>query len=295
MEEARHLGLNSFWCDVRSIGLKKNEVFLTAAPLLGVSPDRKKDSFIWGESKPFSPKDFTSLHYRVDPPVDHAYLHPLKLLTFAQLQSPVFEIVNPPPILFLRNEKFEAALLGSLMPESCVSCQWDTLKEFGLKYGRTVLKPLDQAQSKGVECLNWKTRAQMNQAKKLLRTATHGFQTPVILQRYLPGIQAGEVRLWFLDGKLLASVKKHPLSGDFRVNLDQGSRLSPVTLDAHQKRIAQRISRHLKAHSIRLAALDLIEDQITDFNFTSPGLIPQMEALLQVNLARTIISTLYGI
>ena len=38
--------------------------------------------------------------------------------------------------------------------------------------------------------------------------------------------------------------------------------------------------------------MDLIEGYITDFNFTSPGLIPQMEGVLGKNLARPIIKAL---
>ena len=50
--------------------------------------------------------------------------------------------------------------------------------------------------------------------------------------------------------------------------------------------------RHLVARGIRLAAVDLIEGLVTDFNFTSPGLIPQMEGVLDENLARPIIKAL---
>jgi hypothetical protein len=41
-----------------------------------------------------------------------------------------------------------------------------------------------------------------------------------------------------------------------------------------------------------MAAIDLIADQVTDFNFTSPGLLVQMESLLGRNLAQPIVKSL---
>src|SRR5205823_7964680 len=98
--------------------------------------------------------------------------------------------------------------------------------------------------------------------------------------------------LWYADGKLIGMAKKLPLAGDFRVNIDRGSKLAPARLDARQKTAGLAISRLLKSAGIRLAAVDLIGPWITDFNFTSPGLIPEMEALLGENLARAIVRSL---
>jgi glutathione synthase/RimK-type ligase-like ATP-grasp enzyme len=71
--------------------------------------------------------------------------------------------------------------------------------------------------------------------------------------------------------------------------MDRGSLLSSTQLSLKEKAISQKIARHLKARRIRLAAIDLIENYVTDFNFTSPGLIPEMEALSGKNLAKSII------
>jgi len=206
--------------------------------------------------------------------------------------------VNPLEVLLLQNEKMEASCLGNLMAPSLVSSQWEYLLPFGRKLGRTVLKPLHEAQSHGIELLDWRTPEGVENAKGKLASATQQFQTPVILQIFLEAIAEGETRLWFLDGKLLAHVKKVPAIGDFRVNMDQrgpqGSRLALSTLTENEKKTVKQISRHLRTRKIRLAAVDLIENFITDFNFTSPGLIPLMESLLEVNLAKPIVRALFS-
>jgi glutathione synthase len=151
---------------------------------------------------------------------------------------------------------------------------------------------LHQAQSKGIELLDWQSEGGVTLARKALETATENFERPVVLQRYLAGIAKGEQRLWFVDGELLACVRKLPMPKDFRVDMDRGSRLAPTELTTPERKAATRIARHLKTHRIRLAAVDLIEGYVTDFNFTSPGLIPQMEGVLGENLARPIIKAL---
>ncbi len=300
-EESLALGFESHWADVKSLRLEDAQVLLDARRIEAVYPDRSEKSFRLSQPEARRPSDFGSIHYRVDPPVDLAYLHPLQLL--AQdvrarrglglgLGRTRCEIVNPALALFKFNEKFEAARLKDLMPPSLVAAQWEPLQRFGKAQGQTVLKPLHEAQSKGVEMLRWDSGAELERSESLLRAATSGFSTPVLLQRYLPGILQGEQRLWFVDGRLLACVKKLPKSGDFRVNMDQGSRVVETTLSRAESRAARKIGEHLRRTKIRLAAVDLIDGYITDYNITSPGLITQMEFVLGVNLARDIILAL---
>lgn len=300
-QEALLLGHESHWCSYRSIRIEGGKCLLDARRIRQVGPSREPGDFQFVETRSASPAEFDSIHYRVDPPVDLSYLQPLQLLVTGLAASRRSgrrraELVNPADVLFLGNEKLEPALLGALMPPMVVSSRWDDLARFGSEHGRTVLKPLHQAQSKGVELIDWGSpdrMMQMHEARVKLESATEHFTRPILLQKFLDGIQTrGETRLWFLDGKLLAAIQKHPLENDFRVNVDRGSRLAPARLNRREKVAALRIGKHLRTRKIRLAAVDLIDGQITDFNFTSPGLIVQMEAITGKNLARAIISAL---
>lgn len=292
IQEAAAQGISQAWCDVKTLRLETGRVLLDAQPILSIEPTRQAQSVKWGPTQILSPEDFTSIQYRTDPPVDLAYLHPLQLLALALQKAPNTEIVNPIEVLLSQNEKMESAALEGLMAPTLVSSQWDRLLQFGKSEGRTVLKPLHEAQSHGIELLDWKTEEGLKKTQETLQTATSGFKTPVLLQKFLVGVSDGEVRLWFLDGELLTSLKKYPLAGDFRVNLDRGSSLAPHILTSQEKQKIPLISKHLRSKKIRLAALDLIEGFITDFNFTSPGVIVETEELLHENLARPIISAL---
>lgn len=293
IEESWKLGFQNDWCDVKSIHLEHNQVRVVSRPILRVHALRNAKSFEFGPQTQSLISDFNSIQYRVDPPIDHSYLHPLQLLSLGVQVHPKTTITNPPEILFKLNEKFGALLLGHLYPPSVVSTDWPTLMLFGKREGIAVLKPLHQAQSKGVELVHFKGHRAIQSTYRKIRLATDGFKKPILLQRYLKEIHQGETRLWFLDGKLLAHVRKFPPRGSFRMDLDRGGNLKSVPLTAGERRACTQISQCLRTLQIRLAAVDLIGAQITDFNVTSPGLLVQIEKVFKTeNLAQKVIQAL---
>jgi glutathione synthase len=298
LEEALALGLECHWCDVRSIRLETDRVLADAREITAVAAGRDAGAFRMEKTRAVRPREFGRILYRPDPPVDLGYLHPLQLLALdleghetRRKDGP--EIVNPPEALALANEKTEAALLEDLAPPCMVSSRWEMLAAFGREHGRTVLKPLHEAQSKGVEQLNWSSEEGIRAARFALMAPTAGFTRPVVLQKFYASVaEQGELRLWFLNGKLLAHARKLPRSGEFRIDMDAGGTLARAELSESERRSVQKIGKRLRARRIRMAAVDLIEELVTDFNVTSPGLLVPMEALEGRNLARPIVESL---
>jgi len=287
MQESTQMGHVNFWCDVKSIRLENQKAHLTATQVIEVDEIRSEAAFTFAHPRTYSPDDFYQIHYRVDPPVDLAYLHPLQMIAAYSKKS---QIINPPSILFSANEKWEGMLLPKLTPPTLVSSDSATILDFARKHEKLVLKPLHTAQSKGIELIDLKSES--IEAKRQIKLASNGYKNPIQLQKFLPKISVGETRLWFANGKLIAHATKLPIPGDFRVNIDLGSIVEANRLSARDKKAASQISSHLKKRKIRLAAVDLIDGFITDFNFTSPGLIVQMEAATGTNIARKIIQSL---
>ena len=291
MEECLSLGVEAWWSEHRSLRAEKGKIFLEARRLKKVASSRQAETFHWGEFQSMQPQRFQRILYRTDPPVDLEYLHPLQLLAAGLNGAKNAELVNPASVLFSRGEKLEAVLSEKLAPQSLISADPTRLKAFGIQQGRAVLKPLHEAQSKGVQLLHFADEPE--KANEALRSATEGFRRPVVLQEYLPGIvKKGETRLWFLDGKLLAHVKKKPKSGDYRIDMDQGATLAESILTQREKKAIPVLGRKLKSWGVRLAAVDLIDGKVTDLNFTSPGLLVPMEALLKKNLAAVVVKSL---
>ncbi len=214
--------------------------------------------------------------YRVDPPVDRHYLHPLLILASSQIP-----IINPAAILTSWSEK-TLGIAMELAPPSIISQNPDALFQFAQKYQDIIIKPLHRAQSRGIKRLRHVKRSQFENLKY-----------PILLQRFLPGIYDGEIRIWYAGGEILGVLRKKPLQGDYRVNTDRGSTIERVTLTEQLRLKAEKAGAFLQKRGVRLAAIDYIEEQVTDCNVTSPGLLCEMEELLGCNLAEHILRELF--
>lgn len=300
IEESLTLGIETDWCDVKTIRMLNGKVELKASKVREVAPGRSKDAFQMDPSRVATPGEFRRVVYRVDPPVDHAFLYPLQLLEQGLVRKPRqkrrTELINSPGVLFGSSEKLEGARIHELFPPSVVSSDQEQLSSFAALHPLSVLKPLHTAQSRGVELLDWRSPDGQQRALKTMQEATDGFRQPILLQRFLEGIRQGELRLWFLDGRLLAAARKVPAPGEFKVRIGQAgtaeSRVEPATLNRKERAAARKIGLHLKKRRVRMAAIDLIDGWITDFNFTSPGLLVELERVTGQNLAKPIILSL---
>jgi glutathione synthase len=302
VEESQSEGFANSWCDFRSIRWESDATIVDSCEMEVIDRHRAASSFRLGPETPVKLDAFTHIMYRPDPPVDLTYLHPLQLLVLGieVLRQPNREegnlpvIINSPGVLFSTTEKTAAALFSTQMAKSIISSQWDALLRFGLSERVTVLKPLHKAQADGVELLGWENSNDIDRARILIGEASQGFRQPVVLQRYLEAVRTGETRFWFLEGDLLAAARKIPSTDDFRLAFDGRSKLVSWELTPDERTMVSTIAPRIARYGIKLAAVDAIDGQITDFNITSPGLLVEFERTLSRNLSREIILRLSG-
>ena len=231
-------------------------------------------------------KEFDQIHYRIDPPVDLAYLHPLQMLNQALGKKADQVITNSPTVLFTVNEKFAPLSWPKLSPRSWVGADWDEMVRFGKSLGKTVMKPLHSYQSKGIELLDWSDIVALKRSQTLLDQATQGFKRPILLQEFMNEIKTeGEIRVWFVDGKSIGAVRKTPPPDDFRISLDRGSKVVGCKDSELPQAAVAAVAKFLKAHKVRYSAVDFIGGKISDLNITCPGLLIEMEKVLSKNLA----------
>ncbi len=291
IEASLQNGIETYWGEARKVALLDGTIQVGVRRVLSVSKARRAEDFNLGPWEWKDPSQFQQIHFRLDPPVNAHFLHPLQFLARASSTSGT-EIINPAEVLFSQNEKWEGAFLAPHFPTSCISADPDNLMSFLKRYENAVLKPLDDARGRGTQILKGKTSSERDESRATLEKLTSGFSTPVLLQVFLPQIEKGEIRLWYLDGTRLAQFRKFPLGDDFRVNVSGGSRIEATDLTKGELAVADKIATRLKELKIRLAAVDLVAEKIIDFNFTSPGLVVQMEALLQQDFAEPIVRQL---
>ncbi len=288
MQESVAMKIPTFWCSLHDIFIQHGKTIIRAFQVTHADEPLSAASFQFGPERFYRSKDFHQIHYRVDPPVDERYRTPLVMLA----QDEDAPVVNPLRHLLMGSEKVEGLRIPRLSPKSFVGTNIDQIMDFMQTVGDTfVVKPLFNAMSKGVDRITYKKSERAETAQTLARL-TQNQTAPLFIQEYFPSIADGELRLWFAGYECIGHLRKHPLPGDFKVDIDAGSQVSETTLHAHEKKAAETIGKYLREQKIKLAAVDLIDGKITDFNFTSPGLLVQMEKVMNRNLAKAVMQKL---
>jgi glutathione synthase len=152
-----------------------------------------------------------------------------------------------------------------------------------------IVKPIHSAQSKDVHKIKLRNQCFSKNDLQILNALTQNETQPIVAQKFLKKIMTGETRLWFCEGTLIAAVKKVPHGNQFKINMDGGSTLKPHQLSTKEMKVSQVLSKHLKKEKIDLAAIDLIDGYVTDYNYTSPGLLKGIEKTLKKDLATGIV------
>jgi len=291
IQEALEAGEAVFWCDPSGLLLEARRVLARCRRIRSAPAGRGAAGWVIDPPGEEEVAGFDLVMYRTDPPVDRRYLEHLQLLAFATGRGGP-EIVNPVRALLCCSDKLGPPAIARAMPPTVVSSSWEGLAAFGRSEKRTVLKPLGGAQSRGVALLDWTTTSGRERARREIHALSGDLARPVLLQRFLREIHDGEKRLWFVDGELIAHVKKRPLDGTFLVDMDKGAFCLACDLSLGEVRLAATIGEALRAEGIRLAAVDVIAGYVTDWNLTSPGMLPTMERVLNRNLAAPVVRAL---
>lgn len=290
IQEALAIGQQAWWCDAAGLRFEGGRVLARCRRVREVAPDRGPGGFRLDPASDLELARFVAVLYRVDPPVDRRYFEHLQLLA-AGCGAGGPELVNPVSALLALGDKLGPPALADALPPSVVSSSWEQLEAFGRAERQVVLKPLGGCQSHGVQLLDFRPPAAA-QARRAIEAMSDGLARPVLLQRFLPAVYEGERRLWFVDGELLGHVQKRPGEGTFVIDVDKGAACCASELPPADARLAARIGDGLAAEGVRLAAVDVIAGHVTDWNVTSPGMIPMMERVLSRNLARPIVEAL---
>jgi glutathione synthase len=200
----------------------------------------------------------------MDPPFDLNYYFSTLFLDAAR--RPL--VANYPPSLRSYNEKLAILLFPDLIAPTLISSDIDQIRAFVGQQGRAVLKPLDSCSGRGVLKLSPKDT-------EVIAEATQQGQKPVMVQRFLEEVHAGETRLTLLGGEPLGWMKKIPRSDSFLANFDLGATGHPHEPSEAELNCAQRLKPFMQENRLYFTAIDIIGGNISEINLTSPGLVRQ--------------------
>ncbi len=232
-----------------------------------------------GERQLMPLEQFSHVWMRKDPPVDEAYLYATHLLELAERQG--VRVLNRPASLRAWNEKLSALRWSHLMAPTLVSSRVERLAAFAADQGQVVLKPLGGRAGQGVVFASASTPG----LRALLELVTGQESLPVMVQAFLPGVNAGDKRILLVDGEPLGAVNRRPAGDDFRSNLAVGGSPEATALTATELSICAELAPALRAEGLFFVGIDVIDGRLSEINVTSPTGIREVERLGGIPLA----------
>jgi glutathione synthase len=292
MDESVRLGHQSYRSEVRDIELRVADHVLVTARVQACGAVRCDVTCTSENTEVVDVCEFDRVFVRANPPVEGPYATAVRMLNALdplRKGSGTSWIVNSPGALLRMNSRIAAGTFAGLTPRTCITANADVALQFGRSVHRTMIKPLNGFQGQGVHVVDWRTPARRARALADFKRATRDYSEHVVLQECLDVVGLGELRYWLVDGCVIGVVRKVATRGRMVLDTDLGDRLEPVTLTPRQVFIGERLGASLTREGVRLAAVDTIDNRVTDVNVISPGLLCEMETVLEANLAAEIV------
>ena len=193
-------------------------------------------------------------------------------------------VVNDP--FWVRNypEKLLVLDFPDLTPPTAIARNLDTLRAFRARHGDIILKPLYGNGGAGVFKLSH-TDGNLASLHELFAGIN---REPLIVQKYLPAVTAGDKRVILVDGEPVGAINRVPAKGETRSNMHVGGRPEKVGLTDRDREICDRIGPLLREKGQIFVGIDVIGDWLTEINVTSPTGIQELERFDGINVAQTI-------
>jgi glutathione synthase len=146
---------------------------------------------------------------RQDPPFDVAYITATYLL---EAVHPKTLVVNDPRSVRDAPEKLLATRFEGLQPPTLISADPVALNDFFAKHGDCILKPLHGAAGNGIV----KLKAGDRNLDALIEIMASISREPVVLQKFIPAVSAGDKRIILIDGEIAGGINRVPEEGAVR-------------------------------------------------------------------------------
>jgi glutathione synthase len=200
---------------------------------------------------------------RQDPPFDMSYITATHLLEHIH---PETLVVNDPVHVRNAPEKLFVTHFADLMPPTLISCDPIEIQAFRAEHKDIIVKPLFGNGGAGVFHIG----PEDENLNALLELFTTMYREPIVVQRYLPEIRAGDKRIILIDGEAAGALLRVPAAGEARANLHVGARAEKVSLSPRDREICEAIGPTLRERGLIFVGIDVIGQYMTEINVTSP-------------------------
>ena len=225
--------------------------------------DEVGNHFMLGEAKREDLSSFDVVLLRQDPPFDLAYITSTHLL---ERIHPKTLVVNDPAGVRNAPEKLFVMDFPQLMPPTLISRDLDEINAFRDQHGAVVMKPLHGHGGAAV----FRVMPQDMNFGSLFDMFSVTFREPWVIQRFLPNVKHGDKRIIMVDGEFAGAVNRVPAADDLRSNMVRGGAAQATELSPREREICTTVGPALRERGLLFVGLDVIDDNLTEINVTSP-------------------------
>jgi glutathione synthase len=208
---------------------------------------------------------FDAVVMRKDPPFDSEYFYATHLLEQAEREGA--KVFNKPSALRNHPEKLAILEFAQFISPTLVTRDAQAIRAFHAVHRDIILKPLDGMGGMGIFRVKDDT---LNLGAIIETLNREGAQT-VMVQKFLPAIAQGDKRVLVIGGKVVPyCLARIPQGGEVRGNLAAGGKGVAQAISARDQEIASAIGPVLAERGLLLIGLDVIGENLTEINVTSP-------------------------
>ena len=239
------------------------------------------DHFALGEPFVYDLSAADVVLMRQDPPFDMAYITATHIL---ERIHPKTLVVNDPAHVRNAPEKLFVTEFADFIPPTLITSDRAEIREFRARHKDIILKPLYGNGGAGV----FRVREDDENLGSLMEMFTHFYREPVIVQRYLPEVRAGDKRIILVDGAFAGAINRVPAIGEARSNMHVGGRPEKTELTPRERDICAAIGPELRRRGLIFTGIDVIGDYMTEINVTSPTGIHEVRRFGGADIAKLV-------
>lgn len=243
--------------------------------------------FELGESQTTALNKNHTIVMRKDPPFDSSFLYATHILQRAANAGSL--VVNNPQSLRDCNEKLFATEFPDCCPPLIVSNNQTILRDFHRQHQDVIFKPLDGMGGSGI----FRCKPNDSNLATIIEVLTNNGQDYIMVQKFIPAINAGDKRILMIDGKPIDyALARIPAEGELRGNLAAGGTGVAQPLSPRDREIANRVGPTLREKGLLFVGLDVIGDYLTEINVTSPTCIREIDKAYDTKIGSKLIEAI---
>jgi glutathione synthase len=221
------------------------------------------DHYTLNEATTLDLRKVTVVWMRQDPPFDMAYITATHIL---EALAPDTLVLNNPEQVRNCPEKWFVNRFPEFLPPTLITTDVEAMADFRKRHKDIIIKPLYGFGGNAV----FRIKQDDGNFHALLDWILSMSNEALVVQKFLPEVKQGDIRVVLVDGKVGGQIGRVPAAGEIRSNFRVGGSAAKMALSHRQQMICEALEDELKQRGLLFVGIDLIGDYLTEINVTSP-------------------------